>query len=154
MESRGRVTTPTLKRGDGLWCLAPQSTVVQLYHGSQLYSWWNVAMEYVSVVCMYIIYHFTYYNNTHLNRPIATPATSTYYLLYIYLPEMFQLVMKIKEKSVKFFLMMNILHKIFKLRLGVWCLTPLSTIFQLSRAVLFVDESGVPGENHRPVASH
>jgi hypothetical protein len=59
---------------------------VQLYHGSQLYSWWNVAMEYVSVVCMYIIYHFTYYNNIHLNRPIATPATSTYYLLYVYLP--------------------------------------------------------------------
>jgi hypothetical protein len=56
--------------------------------------------------------------------------------------------MKIKEKSVKFFLMMNILHNIFKLRLGVWFLTPLSTTFQLSRSVLFMDESGVPGENH------
>ena len=29
-----------------------------------------------------------------------------------------------------------------------WCLTPLSTI------VLLVEETGGPGENHRPVASH
>ena len=32
--------------------------------------------------------------------------------------------------------------------LGLWCLTPLSTI------VLLVEEAGVSGENHRPVASH
>jgi hypothetical protein len=33
--------------------------------------------------------------------------------------------------------------------------TPLSTIFQLSwRLVLLVKETGVPGENHRSVASH
>ena len=37
----------------------------------------------------------------------------------------------------------------------LWCLTPLSTIFHLSwRSVLLVEESGVPGENHRPAASH
>jgi hypothetical protein len=32
---------------------------------------------------------------------------------------------------------------------------PLSTIFQLYRGghVLLVEETGVPGENHRPVAS-
>jgi hypothetical protein len=35
------------------------------------------------------------------------------------------------------------------------CLTPLSTIFQLYRGtVLLVGETGVPGENHYPVASH
>jgi hypothetical protein len=34
------------------------------------------------------------------------------------------------------------------------CLTPLSTIFKLYRGVLLVDETGRPGENHRPVASH
>ena len=34
--------------------------------------------------------------------------------------------------------------------LGVWCLMPLSTIFQLYRAVLLVEETG---ENNRPVAS-
>jgi len=37
-----------------------------------------------------------------------------------------------------------------------WCLTPLSTIVQfvLWRLVLFVEETGGPGENHRPVAGH
>ena len=33
--------------------------------------------------------------------------------------------------------------------IGLWCLTPLSTIIQLH-----VYRGGVPGENHRPVASH
>jgi hypothetical protein len=42
------------------------------------------------------------------------------------------------------------------LRLVLWCLIPLSTIFQLNmwRSVLFVNETGVPGENDRPVANH
>jgi hypothetical protein len=39
-------------------------------------------------------------------------------------------------------------------RLGLWCLTSLSTNLQLSwRSFLFVEEIGVPGENHRPVVS-
>ena len=35
-------------------------------------------------------------------------------------------------------------------------LMPLSTIFQLNKwqSVLFVEETGVPGENKRPVANH
>ena len=38
---------------------------------------------------------------------------------------------------------------------GLWCLTPLSTILVISwRSVLLVEETGIPGENHRPVASH
>ena len=37
----------------------------------------------------------------------------------------------------------------------LWCLTPLSTIFQLFRwSVLLVEETGVHGANHRPAASH
>ena len=41
------------------------------------------------------------------------------------------------------------------LRLGLGCLTPLSTIFQLYRGgVLLVEETRVPGENHRPATSH
>ena len=42
------------------------------------------------------------------------------------------------------------------LRLLLWSLMPLSTIFQLNmwRSVLFVKETGVPGENKRPVANH
>jgi hypothetical protein len=35
--------------------------------------------------------------------------------------------------------------------LRLWCLTPLSTIFQ---SVLLVEEIGIPGENYRPAASH
>ena len=42
------------------------------------------------------------------------------------------------------------------LRLLLWCLMPLSTIFQLNmwQPVLFVKETEVPGENNRPVANH
>jgi hypothetical protein len=38
----------------------------------------------------------------------------------------------------------------------LWCLTPLSTIFNYIswRSILLVEETGVHGENHRPVASH
>jgi hypothetical protein len=34
-----------------------------------------------------------------------------------------------------------------------YLLTPLSTIFQFWQSVLFVEEIGVPGENHRPVTT-
>ena len=39
--------------------------------------------------------------------------------------------------------------------LKLWCLTQLSTIFQLcgQQSVLLVEETWVSGENHRPVAS-
>ena len=41
------------------------------------------------------------------------------------------------------------------LPLALWCSMPLSTIFQLSwLSVLLVEETGVPRENHRPIASH
>ena len=39
--------------------------------------------------------------------------------------------------------------------IGLWCLTPLSTIFHISRrTVLLVEETGESRENHPPVASH
>jgi len=46
------------------------------------------------------------------------------------------------------------------LGLGLWCLTPLSTIFQYFfifiswMSVLLVEETGVPGENHQSAASY
>ena len=40
--------------------------------------------------------------------------------------------------------------------IGLWCLTPHSTILDFHRAGQFywLAESGIPGENHRPVANH
>ena len=35
-----------------------------------------------------------------------------------------------------------------------WCLAPFTTIFQLYRGCQLVEETGVPGEDHQPVASH
>jgi hypothetical protein len=42
------------------------------------------------------------------------------------------------------------------LRLLLWYLLPLSAIVQLNmrRPVLFAEETGVTGENNRPVANH
>jgi hypothetical protein len=42
--------------------------------------------------------------------------------------------------------------------LGLWCLTPLNSFNNISviswQSVLLVEETGVPGENHQPVASY
>ena len=43
----------------------------------------------------------------------------------------------------------------YNLGLCLWCLTPLSTIFSYILVVSFIGGgNGVPGENHRPVASY
>ena len=47
------------------------------------------------------------------------------------------------------------LLKVRQSRLGLWCLTSLSTVFQISwLSVLLMKETRVPRGNHRPVASH
>jgi len=49
-----------------------------------------------------------------------------------------------------------IMFKIWTQRYGgLWCLMPLSTILVISwQSDLLIEETGVPGENHRPVANH
>ena len=51
---------------------------------------------------------------------------------------------------------MQTAHVSVGLGLGLWCLTPLSTIVQLYRGVQFlmVEKTGVSGENHRLATSH
>jgi hypothetical protein len=53
---------------------------------------------------------------------------------------------KILKICIVYFFFINLWNGTRILGLGLWCLTSLSTIFQLYR--------GVPGENHRPAASH
>jgi hypothetical protein len=39
--------------------------------------------------------------------------------------------------------------------LGLWCLSPLNNISVISWwSVLLLEETGVPGENHRPAANY
>jgi hypothetical protein len=47
-------------------------------------------------------------------------------------------------------------HSYIKLGLGLWCFNDMfNNISVISwRSVLLVEEIGLPGENHRPVASH
>jgi len=61
----------------------------------------------------------------------------------------------------KFVIVLSVLrcvasYYLFKFVLGLWCLKPLSTIFQLcrGRSILLSEETGVPGENHPPDAIH
>ena len=45
--------------------------------------------------------------------------------------------------------------RVDKVRLGLWCLTPLQQYLSyIWWSVLLMEETGVSGENHRPVPSH
>jgi hypothetical protein len=65
-----------------------------------------------------------------------------------YLPHYVNL--KVCLKNSKLILLLQLIG------LGLWCLMPLSTIFQLyiGAVILLVEETRVHGENHRPVTSH
>ena len=40
---------------------------------------------------------------------------------------------------------LNIYLKLRLVWFGLWCLTPLATIFEIYRLVLLVEETGIPG---------
>ena len=91
------------------------------------------------------------------------------YLIYNHRTETFHLDPVLKEESGFYCLIKRLVNernntqnkrcrsiRMCIIRLGSWCLTPLSTIFHIIswRSVLLMEETGVPGENHQPAASH
>ena len=80
------------------------------------------------------------------------------FLLSLWLSLTFICPVKVAGGFLKTFLIfVGILVSFIKMVwFGFWCLTLVSAISQLyrGRSVLLVEENRVPGENHRPVASH
>ena len=72
------------------------------------------------------------------------------------IPKQIHIQLKKKLFNQEYYIRICIKFKIWTQRYGgLWCLMPLSTILVISwQSDLLIEETGVPGENHRPVANH